>query len=97
MEWFPRKINLKWILFFGSLVVPVFVRSPFVLHVIILLGIYVVLTDALNFVTGFAGQLALGIAAFVTIGGYTGALLMLNNNWSFWMAFLAVYRDFSLD
>jgi branched-chain amino acid transport system permease protein len=89
MEWFPRKINLKWILFFGSLVVPVFVRSPFVLHVIILLGIYVVLTDALNFVTGFAGQLALGIAAFVTIGGYTGALLMLNNHWSFWMAFLA--------
>lgn len=89
MKWFPRKVNLKWILFFASLLVPVVVRSSFVLHVIILLGIYVILTDALNFVTGFAGQLALGIAAFVTIGGYTGALLMLNNNWSFWTALLA--------
>jgi branched-chain amino acid transport system permease protein len=89
MKWFPHKVNLKWILFFASLLVPLVVRSPFVLHVIILLGIYVMLTDALNLVTGFAGQLALGIAAFVTIGGYTGALLMLNNHWSFWMALLA--------
>jgi branched-chain amino acid transport system permease protein len=89
MNWFPRKINLKYILFFAALLIPLVVRAPFVLHIIILLGIYVILTDALNFVTGFAGQLALGISAFVTIGGYTGALLMLNNNWSFWMAFLA--------
>ncbi len=89
MSWLPHKVNLKWILLVGSLLLPLVVRSPFVLHVIILIGIYVILTDALNFVTGFAGQLALGIAAFVTIGGYTGALLMLNNDWSFWTALIA--------
>jgi branched-chain amino acid transport system permease protein len=89
MKWFPRRINLKYILLVVSLLLPLVIKSPYVLHVIILLGIYVILTDALNFVTGFAGQLALGIAAFVTIGGYTGALLMLNNNWSFWIALLA--------
>jgi branched-chain amino acid transport system permease protein len=71
-----------------ALLLPIFVHSPYALHVMVLLGIWVVLAESLNFVTGFAGQLALGHAAFVTLGGYAGALLMVNNGWPFWPALL---------
>jgi branched-chain amino acid transport system permease protein len=54
----------------------------------VLLLIWVVLSMSLNFVTGYGGQLALGHAAFVTIGGYAGALMMLDYGWSFWSALL---------
>ncbi len=88
MEWFPRRIRLLTLALLAALILPIFVRSPFALHVLVLLGIWVVLSESLNFVTGFAGQLALGHAAFVTIGGYTGALLMIQDNWPFWGAIL---------
>ncbi len=54
----------------------------------VLLCIWVVLSLSLNFVTGFAGQLALGHSAFVVLGGYAGSLLMLNYGVSFWVAVL---------
>jgi branched-chain amino acid transport system permease protein len=88
MNWFPRRVRLLTLGLIAALLLPIFVRSPFALHVLVLLGIWVVLSESLNFVTGFAGQLALGHAAFVTLGGYAGALLMVNNGWPFWPALL---------
>jgi branched-chain amino acid transport system permease protein len=88
MNWFPRRVRFITLALIVALLIPVFVRSPFALHVMVLLGIWIVLSESLNFVTGFAGQLALGHAAFVTLGGYAGALLMVNNGWSFWPALL---------
>jgi branched-chain amino acid transport system permease protein len=88
MNWFPRRVRLLTLGLIAALLLPIFVHSPFALHVMVLLGIWVVLAESLNFVTGFAGQLALGHAAFVTLGGYAGALLMVNNGWPFWPALL---------
>ena len=88
MNWFPRRIRLLTLALVAALLLPIFVHSPYALHVMVLLGIWVVLAESLNFVTGFAGQLALGHAAFVTLGGYAGALLMVNNGWPFWPALL---------
>jgi branched-chain amino acid transport system permease protein len=88
MKWFPRRVRLLTLALVVALLLPIFVRSPYALHVMVLLGIWVVLAESLNFVTGFAGQLALGHAAFVTLGGYAGALLMVNNGWPFWPALL---------
>ena len=65
-----------------------FIKSNYILHVFVLLGIWIALTDSLNLVTGFAGQLALGHAAFVSIGAYAGALLIVHANWSFWPSLL---------
>ena len=86
MNWFPRRVRLLSLALVAALLLPIFVRSTYALHVMVLLGIWVVLAESLNFVTGFAGQLALGHAAFVTLGGYAGALLMVNNGWPFWPA-----------
>jgi branched-chain amino acid transport system permease protein len=88
MNWFPRRVRILTLGLVVALLLPIFVHSPFALHVMVLLGIWVVLAESLNFVTGFAGQLALGHAAFVTLGGYAGALLMVNNGWPFWPALL---------
>jgi branched-chain amino acid transport system permease protein len=82
----PSRINILIPAIILALVIPLFYHQSYFIHVLVLLTVWIILSDSLNFITGFAGQLALGHAAFVTIGGYAGALLMLNNHWSFWAA-----------
>ncbi len=82
----PKRITLEALLLLIAIVAPIFIRSTYILHVMVLLCVWIVLSLSLNFVTGYAGQLALGHAAFVAIGGYTGAILMLNYGWSYWAA-----------
>lgn len=49
----------------------------YVLHVLVIAGIYVILAESLNLVVGFAGIPAMGHAAFSCIGAYTSSLLAL--------------------
>jgi branched-chain amino acid transport system permease protein len=88
MNWVPKRISLEAALILLAAIAPLFIRTTYVLHVMVLLCVWVVLSLSLNFVTGYAGQLALGHAAFVAIGGYVGALIMLNYGVSFWIAIL---------
>jgi branched-chain amino acid transport system permease protein len=88
MKWIPKRISVLLLALIIVAFVPLFVKSNLILHIMVLLGMWIVLAISLNFVTGFAGQLALGHAAFVTIGGYVGALLMVNHGWSFWSALI---------
>src|SRR4030095_11465285 len=62
----------------AALLLPGVVRSPYVLHVAVLAGIYVILTLSLNLVTGFCGQFSLGHAGLYGIGAYSAALLAAN-------------------
>lgn len=88
MNWFPKRIRILTLALIVTLLLPLIIRSPFTLHVLVLLGIWVILAESNNFVVGFAGQLAIGHAAFVTLGGYAGALLMIRYDLSFWFALL---------
>ena len=83
---YPR---LSLLILAVALILPLAIPHPYARHLLVLLALYVILSDSLNFVTGFAGQLALGHAAFPLIGGYVAALLMLMAGWSFWLALLA--------
>ena len=85
-KFIPRRINILTLSLIIALLIPLFYRQSYFIHVLVLLTIFVILAESLNFITGFAGQLALGHAAFVAIGGYAGALIMLENHWSFWAA-----------
>jgi branched-chain amino acid transport system permease protein len=58
-----------------AVVLPVFVRSSYVIHVGVLCAIYVILTLSLNLITGFCGQFSLGHAGFYGIGAYAAAIL----------------------
>ncbi len=51
--------------------------------------IWAVLALSLNILTGYAGQVSLGHAAFFGIGAYASAMLTVKAGWPFWPAFLA--------
>jgi len=59
--------------------------SEFWLHVMIMIGIFSILSMGLNVIIGYAGQFALGHAAFYGIGAYTAALLLIHYDLSFWL------------
>ncbi|HHW93108.1 MAG TPA: branched-chain amino acid ABC transporter permease [Clostridiaceae bacterium] len=93
---FRASRNFKWvvlaaIVISGSLLLllPFITSNTYVLHIMISIGLYSVLALSLNLVTGFAGQLSFCHIAFYGIGAYTGALLMLRLNVSFWIAMFA--------
>src|SRR3989454_784716 len=72
-----------------ALTLPLWLESPYFLHVVIMAGIFGVLALSLNLLLGYTGQLSLGHAAFFGIGAYASALLTLKLEWSFWPALAA--------
>lgn len=50
----------------------------YLLHILIIVGIYVILATSLNLIAGYAGRLSISHAAFYGIGAYVAALLALN-------------------
>jgi branched-chain amino acid transport system permease protein len=52
--------------------------GAYILHVLIIMAIYTILTLSLNLIIGFSGQVSLGHAAFYGIGAYVSSLLVVN-------------------
>lgn len=50
------------------------------------IGITIIAVQGLNLLTGYTGQISIGQAAFMTVGGYISALLVNNLGWSFFLA-----------
>ncbi len=73
------------LLFLFLLILPL-VADAYVLYVANLIGFAIIGAVGLNILTGFTGQISLGHAAFVGVGGYTAAILMTKLNFSFWLA-----------
>jgi branched-chain amino acid transport system permease protein len=61
----------------------------YLLHILIIAGIYMILSLSLNLVIGFTGLPALGHAAFSCVGAYTSSLLALNYGISPWIGLFA--------
>jgi len=60
----------------------------YLIHILIISGIYVILTLSLNLIVGFTGLAALGHIAFACVGAYTSSLLALNLGVSPWIGLL---------
>ena len=60
----------------------------YLLHILVITGIYIILTLSLNLLVGYTGLAALGHAAFSCVGAYTSALLALNYGLSPWLGLL---------
>ena len=60
----------------------------YLLHILIISGIYIILTLSLNLIVGFTGIPALGHGAFSCVGAYTSALLALRLGLSPWFGLL---------
>jgi len=69
----------------------------YLLHILVIAGIYIILTLSLNLIVGFTGLPALGHAAFMCIGAYTSSLLALNMGVSPWIGLIigACFAGFS--
>jgi len=76
---------------------PYWLDNPYILHVLIVTGIFIIAAMSLNLLLGYAGQLSLGHVAFFGVGAYASALVSLGFDISFltlkpkpvWMAMLA--------
>jgi branched-chain amino acid transport system permease protein len=79
---FRTKI-LPSVVLLGLILVPIF-GSIYFVHVMTLALIYSVFAIGLQVLTGYAGQLSLGHAAFFGVGAYTSALLAVDLRLPFW-------------
>jgi branched-chain amino acid transport system permease protein len=59
--------------------------SGYLISVAVFVGIWVTLALSLNILTGYAGQVSLGHAAFFGIGAYASAVLTVQYGQSFWI------------
>lgn len=80
-----QSIILCAVLAIGLLVLP-FTTDNYVKGICIQTCVYIILALSLNLITGYAGQLVLGHAAFYGIGAYVTALTMLKLNFNFFIA-----------
>lgn len=62
--------------------------SGYLISIAVFVGIWVTLALSLNILTGYAGQVSLGHAAFMGIGAYTSAVLAVRYAMPFWVDFL---------
>jgi len=60
----------------------------YLIHILIITGIYIILTLSLNLIVGFTGLAALGHIVFACIAAYTSSLLALNFGISPWIGLL---------
>jgi len=70
-----RSLTVVWLLFLTS--VPLWLDNLYVLHVLIMSGIFIIAAMSLNLLLGYTGQLSLGHVAFFGIGAYTSSLATL--------------------
>ncbi|HYU26409.1 MAG TPA: branched-chain amino acid ABC transporter permease [Thermoanaerobaculia bacterium] len=60
----------------GLIVLPLYVESTYVLHMMILIFINVIVGSSWNILGGFTGQYSVGHAAYFGVGAYTTMILM---------------------
>jgi branched-chain amino acid transport system permease protein len=70
-----RSLTVLWLLFLFS--IPLWMGSLYVLHVLVITGVFIIAAMSLNLLLGYTGQLSLGHVAFFGIGAYISALVSL--------------------
>src|SRR5450759_206520 len=66
------------------LVAPLIITGKYHQHIMVMCGIWVIASLALNLIMGYTGQLNLAHGSFFGIGAYATALLVQNLGFSFW-------------
>lgn len=78
-------ISLVLLLFVPPIVKLTFVKSNYIMDIIVRILFYIVFASSLNIINGYSGQFNIGHAGFMLIGSYTGALLATKIGLSFWL------------
>ncbi len=80
------RLALIGIVALGVAVLPLVVRSTYVLGVLVFVALNAMAALGLTLVMGFAGQVSLGQAAFYVIGAYVSGVLTASYGWNGWIA-----------
>lgn len=79
----------KALIFLGIIgaasVLPLLAANPYRVHILNLLGLYMLLSFGLNIAMGYCGQINLAIAAFWGVGAYASTLLAMDLGVNFWV------------
>jgi branched-chain amino acid transport system permease protein len=67
-----------------ALVLPLVIKAPYQLHILILVLIWATIGTAWNLLSGYAGQVSFGHAAFFGVGAYSAGILTLHYGLSPW-------------
>lgn len=81
----PVKLILIILGILIALALPFIIRDRYFQHLLVLSGIFILLTSSWNLLAGYSGLLNLGHAAFFGIGGYCSALFALKLDLSPWI------------
>jgi branched-chain amino acid transport system permease protein len=68
---------------------PLYLRDPFLCHLLIMIMMYATMSIGWNVIGGYAGQVSFGNAAFFGVGAYTTAVLLVNYSVNSWLGMLA--------
>ena len=60
----------------------------YLLHILVIAGIYIILTLSLNLIVGYTGLPSIGHGAFSCVGAYISALFALRLGWSPWLGLI---------
>ncbi len=84
----PTKIDRRWVLgaALAALLVPLALDDPYLYRVLTVALIFAILALSLTLVSGQAGQVSIGHAAFFGIGAYASAILTTRAGLSPWLA-----------
>ena len=72
----------------AAVLLPVFIKAPYQLHILILIIIWAIIGTAWNLLSGYAGQVSFGHAAFFGVGAYSAGLMTLHYSLSPWWGLL---------
>lgn len=75
-------------LFALVVLIPFLISSQYIFTILILIGIYNIITIGLSLLIGYAGQISLGHAAFFAMGAYISGVFTVHFDFSPWLAML---------
>ncbi|MCF6095004.1 branched-chain amino acid ABC transporter permease [Microaerobacter geothermalis] len=81
----PRVRSRVIIILTLFLIYPI-LASPYYISLATIAGIAAIGAIGLNILTGFTGQISIGVGAFLGVGGYTSAILTTKLGFPFWVA-----------
>ena len=88
MQSLPRRLGVAVVV--AAIVAVLSIKlDPFRDYQIAEIAVEVTAVAGLSVLTGLSGQISLGNGAFMAIGGYTTALLLIHFNWPFIAALVA--------
>jgi branched-chain amino acid transport system permease protein len=83
------RTRTNWVFLLAFLVLlftmPVY-SSERIITMVTIMGITIISVLGLNILTGYCGQISLGHAGFMAVGGYVSAILTAKLGWPFWVA-----------